>query len=70
MLSSPAVPGGADVEQRKEWEEIQGRMSVEVKEKDTIDFSSVRYVGGVDLSFLKGSNDVACAALVVLELPR
>ena len=28
------------------------------------------YIGGVDISFVKGDNVNACAALVVLKLPK
>ena len=30
---------------------------------------ALEYVGGVDISFVKGDNVNACAALVVLKLP-
>ena len=33
------------------------------------DVNTLRYVGGVDISFVEGSETEACAALVVLELP-
>ena len=30
---------------------------------------NVQRVGGVDLSFIKGNDDMACAALVICQLP-
>ena len=38
-------------------------------EADLRHLADVRLVGGVDVSFVKGSDTDACAALVVLELP-
>ena len=53
-----------------EWEAEQRAMSLAVVEEDAWDIEQTRYIGGVDLSFVKGNDNVACAALVVLEYPR
>ena len=37
---------------------------------DYVDVKPLQYVGGVDLSFVKGDDVNACAALVVLKLPE
>lgn len=36
---------------------------------DTKDRKALKRVAGVDISFLKGSNEHACASIVVLEYP-
>ena len=37
---------------------------------DCVDVEPLQYVGGVDLSFVKGDDVNACAALVVVKLPE
>uniref|UniRef100_A0A9J8APE5 Endonuclease V n=1 Tax=Cyprinus carpio carpio TaxID=630221 RepID=A0A9J8APE5_CYPCA len=58
------------------WEREQARLRESVKEEDTEDwqrspdFSGLKRVGGVDLSFIKGDDINACAHLVVLTYPH
>jgi deoxyinosine 3'endonuclease (endonuclease V) len=42
--------------------------SVAVNSSGILDQSKLRYVGGVDLSFSKLDESIACAALVVMDL--
>lgn len=64
------------VEQRRQWQEEQNTLKRQLVLHD--DFSwkvnpnssepSLRYVGGVDLSFCKNDPKVACGALVVIDI--
>uniref|UniRef100_A0A7S4BU46 Endonuclease V n=1 Tax=Chrysotila carterae TaxID=13221 RepID=A0A7S4BU46_CHRCT len=51
------------------WWIIQRVLRLQVCEYDLCDLEDIELVGGVDLSFIKGSDTDACAALVVLRLP-
>ncbi|XP_060620292.2 endonuclease V isoform X1 [Anolis sagrei] len=57
------------------WERDQGRLKADVVEQDTQEwqsspsFAGLERVGGVDLSYLKGDDQRACASLVVLSYP-
>ena len=49
------------------WRLQQRRLRSKLIEHDLCDVSSIRLIGGVDISFIKGSETDACAALVVLD---
>ena len=51
------------------WWIHQRRLRQRLIETDLVDVGSVSLVGGVDVSFIKGSETDACAALVVCSLP-
>ncbi|KAM4585576.1 endonuclease V-like isoform 2-T2 [Odontesthes bonariensis] len=59
----------------KQWESEQECLRQQVVEDDTEDwqrspgFSGLERIGGVDLSFIKGDDERACAQLVVLSFP-
>ena len=40
-----------------------------VIEKDTISMGDIKLIGGLDISFVKGDDFVACASLVVIRFP-
>mmetsp|Transcript_7561 Transcript_7561/g.23290 ORF Transcript_7561/g.23290 Transcript_7561/m.23290 type:complete len:267 (+) Transcript_7561:85-885(+) len=61
-----------------EWKTQQSELAAQVSFEDTQPWSfsagdggsvPLKYIGGVDISFIKGNNVDACAALVVLEYP-
>ncbi|BBI30521.1 endonuclease V [Acanthamoeba castellanii medusavirus] len=54
--------------EEQRWEEEQRRMKDRLVTSDAFD-PCVRYVGGVDISFVKGDAVSACASLVVLAYP-
>ena len=49
------------------WRLRQRMLRCWLVEHDLIDASSIGLIGGVDISFIKGSETDACAALVVLD---
>lgn len=58
----------------EEWARTQDEMKQRLEVSDRIDFDAntfenLRYVGGVDLSFMGEGSEIACAALVVLSFP-
>ncbi|OQS06177.1 hypothetical protein THRCLA_01769 [Thraustotheca clavata] len=55
--------------QRKEWEEEQIEMKARLDQEHEVDVTTLTRIGGVDISFLKGTDD-ACATLVVLSYPE
>jgi len=52
--------------ERREQEEIRRKM--QASDDEGFDLESIKYVGGTDISFVKGS-DEACACLAVLKYP-
>ena len=60
MLVSPRA-------QRWRWWLRQRWLRTFLIERDTIDVTAARLVGGVDISFVKDSESDACAALVILD---
>ncbi|OQR98619.1 hypothetical protein ACHHYP_08381 [Achlya hypogyna] len=54
--------------QRAAWESEQTKMKQALDTTSTVDLTSLTRIGGVDISFFKGTDD-ACAALVVLSYP-
>jgi deoxyinosine 3'endonuclease (endonuclease V) len=52
------------------WIIEQNRLKQQLIISNTIDLTSVKYIGGVDLSFIKGNDIDACAALVILSYPE
>ncbi|KDO27267.1 hypothetical protein SPRG_07516 [Saprolegnia parasitica CBS 223.65] len=54
--------------QRVAWEAEQTEMKCAMNMTSSVDESRLARIGGVDISFLKGTND-ACATLVVLSYP-
>lgn len=60
MLMSPRA-------QRWRWWLRQRWLRTFLIERDTIDVTAARLVGGVDISFVKDSESDACAALVILD---
>ncbi|XP_074870881.1 endonuclease V isoform X2 [Carettochelys insculpta] len=64
---------GAEVLRR--WEREQAQLRANVIEEDTEEwqkdsaFAGLERVGGVDLSYVKGNDTIACASLVVLSYP-
>ncbi|XP_044838022.1 endonuclease V isoform X3 [Mauremys mutica] len=59
----------------RRWEREQAQLKANVIEEDTEEwqkdstFAGLERVGGVDLSYVKGNDTVACASLVVLSYP-
>ncbi|XP_048674847.2 endonuclease V isoform X2 [Caretta caretta] len=59
----------------RRWERKQAQLKANVIEEDTEEwqkdstFAGLERVGGVDLSYAKGNNTIACASLVVLSYP-
>ncbi|XP_067403331.1 endonuclease V isoform X2 [Emydura macquarii macquarii] len=59
----------------RRWEREQAQLKVNVIEEDTEEwqkdstFAGLERVGGVDLSYVKGNDTIACASLVVLNYP-
>ena len=67
--SAPSSP--VLVSPPQEWKETQARIRSQILEHDDVNFiidSSVKYIGGVDVSFVQGTNQ-AMAALIVMEFP-
>ncbi|XP_030390120.1 endonuclease V isoform X3 [Gopherus evgoodei] len=60
----------------RRWEREQAQLKANVIEEDTEEwqkdstFAGLERVGGVDLSYVKGNDTVACASLVVLSYPE
>ncbi|EGC38474.1 hypothetical protein DICPUDRAFT_75974 [Dictyostelium purpureum] len=68
---------------QEKWINIQNELKTSLIEIDQIDFSipgvgdgdnqnhkkELKYIGGVDISFVKDNQEDACAALIVLEYP-
>lgn len=58
------------IQLRKLWWWLRQRMLRRyLVESDLVDPASIRFVAGVDISFVKGSETDACAALVVCSFP-
>ncbi|XP_053904360.1 endonuclease V isoform X2 [Malaclemys terrapin pileata] len=59
----------------RRWEREQAQLKANVIEEDTEEwqkdstFAGLERVGGVDLSYVKGNDTIACASLVVLSYP-
>ncbi|XP_037770296.1 endonuclease V isoform X4 [Chelonia mydas] len=59
----------------RRWEREQAQLKANVIEEDTEEwqkdstFAGLERVGGVDLSYAKGNDTIACASLVVLSYP-
>eukprot|EP01029_Cantina_marsupialis_P015632 TRINITY_DN3433_c0_g1_i1.p1 TRINITY_DN3433_c0_g1~~TRINITY_DN3433_c0_g1_i1.p1 ORF type:complete len:252 (+),score=81.35 TRINITY_DN3433_c0_g1_i1:117-872(+) len=62
----------ADAELVRTWEGIQETLKERLSQSNKIglDLDSIRYVGGVDISFIKGDPVNACACFVVLTYPE
>ncbi|KAF2072127.1 hypothetical protein CYY_006546 [Polysphondylium violaceum] len=58
---------------KEEWIKIQDELRNQLIEKDQLSFNlkdnTLKYIGGVDISFVKDNQEDACACLVVLEYP-
>lgn len=50
------------------WENEQTRLASMVSDTDGFDLNGVRYVGGVDLGFVKDNPSVACAAFAIVKM--
>ena len=61
---------------KAKWKEEQLEMKAKLTLEDKHNWSlhrneaDLHYIGGVDISFVKGSETIACAALVVLSYPK
>ena len=53
---------------QKEWEQYQIENSKHIIEHDTFDSNTVRYIGGLDISFSKTDANIGCAYLTVYDL--
>ncbi|XP_038064359.1 endonuclease V-like isoform X2 [Patiria miniata] len=53
----------------REQQELKKKLVLEDTESWRQDFGSLRYIGGVDVSFVKTSTTLACASLVVCDYP-
>ncbi|KAK5575273.1 hypothetical protein RB653_010530 [Dictyostelium firmibasis] len=71
-----------EIEQQNKWIEIQNELKKNLIEKDDFDFeigdeydnnnniiTTLKYIGGVDISFVKDNDIDACASLIVIEYP-
>ncbi|KYR01708.1 endonuclease V [Tieghemostelium lacteum] len=56
---------------KEEWIQIQNSLKQQLILTDNVTWSlnELRYIGGVDISFVKDNNEDACACLIVLEYP-
>ena len=63
------VDGGMMAAWRAEQRELRERLVADDLHAWNLADRAPRYIGGVDLSFIKGNNVDACACLVVLEFP-
>ncbi|XP_072168425.1 endonuclease V-like [Diadema setosum] len=68
--------GLVDDETARAWEREQAELREKLVECDTEDwqaadaqFSGLKYIGGVDISFVKTSTSLACASLVICSFP-
>ncbi len=52
----------------QEWENIQNTNKHHVITSDTFDINDIIYVGGVDISFDKNDNNLACAYLTIFNI--
>ena len=66
-LTLYSLLGGRDRLTRARWWLRQRWLRLHLVQHDLIDWRSARYIGGVDISFVKGSATDACAALVVVD---
>eukprot|EP00050_Salpingoeca_kvevrii_P022684 m.130609 g.130609 ORF g.130609 m.130609 type:complete len:204 (-) comp9790_c0_seq2:403-1014(-) len=66
-----APPDEAEHPMQAVWEAQQSELKARLAKYDDHEWTldTLRYVGGVDISFIKGNDVDACAGLVVLELP-
>ncbi|XP_077980516.1 endonuclease V-like [Glandiceps talaboti] len=83
MSNKPAVQSGddnkstvmIDEEVRQRWEKEQNELKAKLITENTEtwqsskEFEGLEYVGGVDISFVKGDNVNACASLIVCSYP-
>jgi deoxyinosine 3'endonuclease (endonuclease V) len=54
----------------EEWSRIQTELKETLQETDDMVSEEINYVGGVDISFIKGNEIDACACYVILSYPE
>ncbi|KAM9957533.1 hypothetical protein ACTFIR_009640 [Dictyostelium discoideum] len=76
--SQPKQLTKEEIEQQDKWIEIQNELKKSLIEKDDFNFkiddenkinTTLKYIGGVDISFVKDNDIDACASLIVIEYP-
>ncbi|KAM9997322.1 hypothetical protein ACTFIZ_010864 [Dictyostelium cf. discoideum] len=76
--SQPKQLTKEEIEQQNKWIEIQNELKKSLIEKDDFNFkiddenkinTTLKYIGGVDISFVKDNDIDACASLIVIEYP-
>ncbi|KAM9984713.1 hypothetical protein ACTFIY_009152 [Dictyostelium cf. discoideum] len=78
IKSQPKQLTKEEIEQQDKWIEIQNELKKSLIEKDDFNFkiddenkinTTLKYIGGVDISFVKDNDIDACASLIVIEYP-
>ena len=57
------------IEKKNIWEGEQDKLKTQLILEDKIDYNKCKRVAGVDISFVKGDDETACAGIVILSYP-